>query len=191
MDLNTVTVSDFRVFFRRDFPYLPVYDNAALYNSGVKTYLPSALLFYLCAVDGTMGVPPNTDPTKWSKIPDEADNYIQDEDITKAFAEAQTNLNQALLGDDAEIRMAYLYLTAHYLCNDIRAALRGIMATANFVVTSRNVGNVSEQYGIPETYLKDPVLAFYTQSAYGLKFLSLILPNLVGNMQAVCGATNP
>jgi hypothetical protein len=53
------------------------------------------------------------------------------------------------------------------------------------------VGNVSESYSIPHAYMDNPVYSFYTQSAYGLKYLSLVLPGIVGNVVAVGGATQP
>lgn len=191
MDLSTITVSDFKSFFYRDFPYLPVYDPAQLYNAGTRVYYPTTLLFYLCLVNGTQGVTPGTNPNDWSIISDDINNYVQDSDITKAFAEAQILLNQALFGSDTNIRIGYLYLTAHYLCNDLKAAGGGIGAATQFLLNSRTVGSVSESYSIPQAYLDNPSFAFYTNSAYGMKYLSLVLPNLVGNVVAVIGGAHP
>lgn len=114
-----------------------------------------------------------------------------DQDITNAFAEAQVAFNQSLFDTDAEIKLGYLYLTAHFMVNDLRAAAGGVTGTGSLPVTARSVGSVSETYEIPEKYLKNPVFAFYTQSPYGLKYLAMILPKLVGNMQAVWGGANP
>jgi len=194
MDLSTITVDDFKAQFRRDFPYLPVYDNAELYNTGNRVYYPTTKLFYDCLADGVTGIPPSppVDPAKWVKVIDDVDNYIQDQDITNAFAEAMLVFNQGLIqGTDAQVKLVFLYLAAHYLVNDIRAAQRGINGIGAFMVTSRSVGNVAESYGIPQAYLNDPLLAFYTQSTYGLKYLSLILPKLVGNVGVVWGGTLP
>lgn len=149
MDLNSITVADFKAQFPRDFPYAP----------------PSIV--------------GNND-------------YVYDADISRAFLEAQVVFNQGLFGSDAQIRMGYLYVTAHYLCLDLRAALAGIQGSGgSFPVSSRSVGSVSESYAIPERYTDDPLLALYTQTNYGMKYLSLVLPNLVGNMVAVFGGTNP
>lgn len=191
MDLSTITAADFKALFSRDFPYLPEYDPDALYNSGEQVYYTTTRLFYKCMVDGTTGVAPNTDSTKWQKIADDVDNYISDADITKAFAEAKVVFNQALFGDDATIELAYLYLTAHYLCIDIRNAMRGISATGAFPVTGRTVGSVSESYGIPTAYTDNPIFAMYSQTGYGLKYFSFVLPNLVGNIGVVAGWTHP
>lgn len=191
MDLNTITVADFKAFFYRDFAYLPVYNPAALYNSGSRVYYPVTLLFYDCQVDGTTGVTPGSNAAIWIKADDDTDNYVQDMDITKAFGEAQIVFNQGLFGSDTTIKAGYLYLTAHYLVNDLKAASGGIGASAMFPVSGRTVGSVSETYGIPAIYADDALVSFYSQSAYGMKYLSMILPQLVGNIGAVCGGTLP
>ncbi len=191
MDLNTITVADFKSQFMRGFPFLPVYDPAALYNAGRRVYYAPALLFYDCLVNGTTGITPGTDATIWTLAADDTDNYVQDFDITNAFAETQAVFNQGLFGPDAVIKLAYLYLAAHYLCNDLKASAAGIAASAAFPVTGRTVGSVSESYAIPAAYLESPVYSFYTGSAYGLKYLSMVLPSLVGNIGAIQGWTDP
>lgn len=190
MDLSTITIDDFKTLFRRDFAFLPVYSNTKLYNIGNRVYYTTTELFYDCKVDGTVGVLP-TVTTNWTRVIDDIDNYVQDTDITRAFSEAQVVFNQALFTTDADITLAYLYLTAHYLVNDLRAALGGLTGGPVMPVTGRSVGNVSENYGIPQTYLDDPLLAFYVGSPYGLKYLSLTIARLRGNMYAVAGATQP
>lgn len=151
MDLSTITVSDFKAFFRRDFPYLPADSDS------------------YC----------------------DADKYVIDEDISKAYLEAQSVFNQGLFGTDESIRLAYYYLTAHYLVNDLRAASAGIDGTGSMLLNARTVGNVSESYTIPQAYVDNPLLAFFTSSSYGNKYLSLVLPNLVGNVGIACGWTQP
>lgn len=190
MDLDTITVADFKSQFRRGFPYFPVYDNSALYNSGTRVYYETTDLFYDCTVNGTTGILP-TVTANWSVVSDDVDNYISDEDIEIAFGEAKLLFNQTLFDTDANITLGYLYLTAHYLVNDLRAGLGGISATGAFPVNSRSVGNTSESYSIPESYLKDPALSFYTSTTYGMKYLSMILPLMRGNVNAVIGATQP
>src|SRR5690606_2946854 len=132
-DLDTITVSDFKALFRRDFPYLPTYDNAALYNSGTRVYYPLTALFYDCKVNGTIGILP-TVTENWTLVSDDIDNYVLDEDIEKAFSEAKVLLNQALFSSDENIQLGYLYLTAHYLVHDMRAAQSGISGVGSFAV---------------------------------------------------------
>lgn len=190
MDLNTITVADFKALFPRDFPYLPVYDNTELYNAGTRVYYPTTKLFYTCTVNGTTGILP-TDTDNWTIVADSVENYVSDADIERAFAEAQITFNQSLFTTDANIKMGYLYLTAHYLVNDLRAALGGIAANGLFPVASRSVGNVSESYNIPQMYLDDPIFAYLTSTPYGMKYLSMIVAQLRGNVFVVTGWTLP
>lgn len=190
MDLDTITVADFKSLFYRDFSYLPEYNNDELYNAGDRVYYAPTKLFYDCKVNGTTGVLP-TVSANWDVVSDNIDNYVLDADINKAFDEAKITFNQSLFTTEENIKIGFLYLTAHYLVNDLRAALKGISAIAVFPLQSRSVGSVSESYGIPAKYLSDPVLSFYTQSAYGLKYLNMILPRLVGNVVSVAGGTQP
>jgi len=191
MDLNTITIADFKALFRRDFPYLPSYDAAKLYNAGNRVYYAVTELFYDCLANGTTGVTPGTDTAKWAVVDDSTDNYVQDSDITRAFGEAQVNFNQSLFSGDDVIKLCYLYLTAHYLAVDMRNALAGVAGIGAFPLMSRTVGNVSESYGIPAAYLANPIYAIYAQTGYGMKYLSLVLPLLVGNVNVACGATQP
>ena len=118
-------------------------------------------------------------------------DYVLDQDITNAFADATPLLNQSLLGDDATITLGYLYLTAHCLCINLNNANAGQGATANMPVNSRSVGSVSESYTVPEMFTKNPIFVPYLGTAYGLKYLTLIMPNMVGNIGAVRGGTMP
>ena len=191
MDLNTITVADFKALFRRDFPYLPSYDPAKLYNAGARVYYATTELFYTCLVNGTQGITPGSDATKWVVVNDSTDNYVQDDDITRAFGQAQVNFNQSLFSGDDTIKLCYLYLTAHYLVVDMRNALAGVSGAGAFPLASRSVGSVSESYGIPSAYLANPSYAIYAQTGYGMKYLSLVLPMLVGNVGIACGGTTP
>ena len=151
MDLTTITITQFKSFFPRDFPYAPV------------------------QVANTSTVNPL--------------DYVLDSDITKAFSEAQSIFNQGLLLDNNSITIAYLYLSAHFLSLDLRQAQEGINGVGSNIVSSRSVGNVSESYSIPERYLK-PTLIGYTKTTYGLRFLDMVAPKLIGNVVAVFGDTN-
>ncbi len=167
-----------------------MYDSTKTYNTGDTAYY--AGLFWLALLDGVLNVTPGTNALKWQKNPsDDVDNYVADEDITRAFSEAQVSFNQALFGSDAEIQQAYLYLTAHYMALDIRTAMGGVFSTGENPMNSRTVGSVSESYTIPQAYLDDPVLVFYTKTGYGMKYLNFILPRVRGNFGVVHGWTLP
>lgn len=188
MDLSTITVSDFKVLFRRDFPFLPSYDATKIYNLNDRTY--SAGLFWESKADGVTAITPAPGDS-WNKVADDADNYILDDDITQAFVEAGSLLNQGLFNSDGMIKNGFLYLAAHFLANNIKTALAGVQSAAGQPVNSRTVGSMTESYTIPQAYIDDPVLAAYTTTGYGMKYLSLVLPALRGNIGVVAGWTNP
>lgn len=192
IDVTTITVAQFQAQFFRGFPYFDSiqYSSTKLYNAGVEVYDPATQLFWTCQVNGTTGIAPGVNPN-WAQAVDDSDNYVQDQDITNAFGEAQTVFNDGLYGDDATTTLAYLYLTAHFLANDLKAAMQGLMAPGAQPITSRSVGSVSESYAIPAAYTDSPILAQYTSSSYGMKFLAMTLPALVGNVGAVCGGAQP
>lgn len=191
MDLTTITVDDFKSQFSRDFPYLPVYDNTALYNSGDRVYYETTLLFYDALVNGVTGITPDSGDPNWSTaVSDSINNYVLDNDIERAFIEAQINFNQSLFSSDAQIKLSYLYLTAHYLVMDLRNSKAGVSSTGEWNVSGRSVGSVSESYSLPAKLSDNMVLNYYTKSGYGQKYLSLIVPRLLGGVYSVGGGTN-
>jgi hypothetical protein len=132
----------------------------------------------------------NQTPDQVSPPPDI--DIVQDVDITNAFADASILLNQSLFSTDESITSGYLLLTAHFLCTNIKAASGGVNSGGSgFPVVSRAVGSVSESYQIPDAYKNSPILAQYTSTAYGLRYLALVLPMLIGNVIAIQGATRP
>lgn len=134
----------------------------------------------------------NQNPDQDKPVPANTE-LVQDLDISNAFADAKALLNQGLLDSDANITLGYLYLTAHCLCLNIKASDAGVNSggTGAFPVTSRSVGSVSESYQVPEAYTDDPILAQYAQTAYGQKYLAMVLPKLRGNMVAVIAGALP
>ena len=187
LDLDTITTTDFKNQFPRDFAYLPVWLNTTTYNTGDEVFYDINGLFYRALNDGVTSIP--TTIADWVKIEDDVLNYIQDSDIERAFEEAQLSYNQGLFGTDAEVTLVYLYITAHYLVLDLRAASQGVESSSDFNVQSRSVGNVSESYSIPDIYVNDPNFSFYTKTQYGLKFLSFAVPRMQGNVVSVPGGT--
>jgi hypothetical protein len=219
IDVTTITVAQFQAQFFRSFPFFDplIYNPNQTYNTGDRVYYSTQTaqqwdqsgltwdqfsltydmlslvggLFYDCLADGTLNVAPvpPTNPATWIKAIDNIDNYVQDQDITNAMAEAQVAFNNGLFGSDADVTLAFLYLTAHFLCNDLKAAMGGINAIGGFPTSSRAAGSVSESYSVPAAYMEDPLLAMYTQSSYGMKYLMLALPNTRGNVISVWGGT--
>lgn len=188
MELSSITVLDFKTQFTRDFPYLNSFSLTGLYNIGDVVYYPTTLLFYQCKVDGTTNIAP-TVTNNWTRITDSINNYIQDADINNAFLEAEQVFNDSLFTEDKFEKLAYLYLTAHFLVTDIRNSTQGVNSKGEGIVNSRSVGSMSESYEIPEIYSNDPVFSFYAKTGYGLKYLNMVVPLLRGNVQSILGWT--
>ncbi len=147
LDPSTLTVNDFKSYFKRDFVY-----------SG-------------------------------DACPAGAGETITDDDIVKAMAEAEAIFNTDIFPTDGMLRMAFLCLSAHYLCFDVQTAMQGPQSASSFPVGSRSVGGVSESYQVPAWVSTDPLFSSLATTRYGLKYISLIKPLLIGCMSVQEGAT--
>lgn len=178
-----ITVQEFKAQFPRFTPvYLPVYVAGKTYFMGDVVYYEN--LFYKCKVENTTELP--TDNTKWDLINQSVLNYCQDSDIVNAMAEANINFNEGLFGDIAEKKLVFGYLVAYYLTVDFKNALGQSSAG---IVTSKSVGSVSESVSLPQWMLNDKLLGAYARNGYGMKYLSLLQPHLIGNIMFFEGAT--
>ena len=181
--IQAITAEDFKIQFFRDFNYINTWLVGNTYNSGDQVFYDVNRKFYQCLNAGVVGTLP-TVATDWKVISNAG--LVSDLDITNAYAESCVTFNDALF-DSADVVLGYLYLSAHYLVNDLNAG--GAESSNSGSVSSRSVGNVSESYSIPQWQLDSPTLGFYTKSSYGLKYLNMILPKMVGNTAIVYGAT--
>ena len=116
---------------------------------------------------------------------------VTDQDLQKAFAEASMNFNPSLFSTCQEKKLGFLYLAAHYLVIDIQNSTQGLNGKYEGIMASKSVGSVSVGYTIPDWVMASPIYSLLSQSKYGMKYLSLIIPSLVGNVAAVRGATHP
>lgn len=121
---------------------------------------------------------------------------ITDNDIQRAINEAPPRFNQSLLDTLTEQTSAFLYLAAHIMWVNIQNAGglsavprgRGVRATANGIVISKSVGQVSEtDQAPPERISSSPTLSELWSSPFGRVYLGMISPRLIGNMAVVCG----
>lgn len=181
--IQAITVDNFKEQFYRDFNYIDTWE-AGTYNTNDIVFYAVNRKFYKCLGDGVTSVP--TTSADWSLLtPGEK---VSDLDITHAYAESDLTFNTSLFTSDDNMVLAYLYLSAHYLVNDLNAG--GIDSNPTGIVNSKSVGNVSEGYAIPEWQLKSSVYSFYTKSSYGLKYLNMVIPRIKGNVASIAGATN-
>jgi hypothetical protein len=186
-----VTPQDFKNLFFRDFNYQAVlWVITDTYNTDDIVYYTNTRLYYKALNDALIGVLP-TDTNNWEQTPD--DNYVLDEDIEKAFDEACLVFNEKLFGEDeATKKLAFLYLTAHYLVIDLNNASNSLdTGGSGGSLASRSVGNVSESYNTPKWATENETLAPLAQTSYGKKYYSLIKPRLIAPIFVVEGATLP
>ena len=184
-----ITVDEFKTYFYRDFPFLPVYVAGNTYNTTDTVYYEPTRLFYRPLMNGVTALP--TVSTYWEVVEDDIYNYVLDEDITKAMGEMSAMLPIERFKSDATLRLGQLYLTAHCLVNDLRTSNGGLTSQFPFPLQSKSVGSISQSYGIPRRFLDREIYSFYITSGYGLKYLALVLPRMVGNIQVAMGATTP
>lgn len=119
---------------------------------------------------------------------------VRDTDIQRALNEAVSVFNNDLWSSD-EIKFVYLYASAHFLVQNIQMAGGlsssskglGINSRGGGITQSKSVGQVSVSYGIPESILSDRTLNQFMRTEYGLRYLQLLGPRLVGNAYAVNG----
>ena len=101
------------------------------------------------------------------------------------------NFNTSLFDTEDNQKLGFLYLSAHYLVIDLQNSSQGINGRYEGVMASKSVGSVSVGYNIPDWVMSHPIYSLLAQTKYGMKYLSLIIPQLVGNIAAVKGATHP
>ena len=114
---------------------------------------------------------------------------ITDADIEKAFAEAAFVFNKSLF-EEKDQKLAFLYISAHYLVIDLKNSSMGLKGTFNGLMTNKSVGSVSVGYSMPNWILENPIYSLIAQTPYGVKYLSLIINSCIGNFVAVKGATH-
>ncbi len=195
MELSTITTEDFKDYFTRDFKYLPEYENDRIYFLGDVTALETSggvVNFYTEQLASSQGVSPTTVtvPPTWSPANVDEDNYVLDTDIDKALAQALDNVNPSLFSDDDIMTDCFYYCAAHFLVMDIRAAEAGLDSRGEGVVSSKSVGSVSVSFTLPDTFAKDPFWNYFAQTAYGMKYLSYVIPK-VNKIGIARGATKP
>lgn len=171
---ETITIEQFKEYFFRDFPYLPVYQEGKIYFSGDVVYYNNN--FYKSLIDNNTSLPTETDT--WEITKDNILNYVTDADIERAMSQALINANYRFGNDDTERINIYLHLIAFYLVLDWRNAASGLNSGYSGVVASKSVGDVSESYNFPQWLINNPIYSLYSSNGYGMKYLSLILPYL-------------
>lgn len=113
---------------------------------------------------------------------------VRDKDIESAISEAEATFNGDLYSDDPTCKQALLYLTAHFLTNDIESANSGGQPV--FIQGSRSADGISESVIVPD-WMSQGDFSMYATTYYGQKFLTLSKPYMDGAVYVVGGATLP
>lgn len=116
-------------------------------------------------------------------------DYITDSDIEKAFTEALANFNESLFGGDSAATI-FMYLAAYTLVVNLQNSAKGLASQSKFPINSNSVGGVSISFQVPDRYQKDAFLQQYTKNGYGMKYLEMVLPYLVGVTSAAYRETS-
>lgn len=114
---------------------------------------------------------------------------VTNADINVALDDAGAFINVDLFGTQASYTKGFLFLSAHFLVMNLRAASQGTAGNYNWLQVGKSVGSVSENFQVPERIMANPELAMLSKTYYGSKFLFFILPQLSGQMFTVCGDT--
>lgn len=171
---KTVTVEQFKEYFFRDFPYLPVWVEGKIYFTGDIVYYNNN--FYKSLTDNNSSSP--TDVDNWEVTAGNVQDYVTDADITRAMSQAYVNANYDFGSTDDERIMIYLHLIAFYLVMDWQNAAIGVNSGYSGLLASKSVDDVSESYNFPQWMMNNPLYSLYSSNGYGMKYLSLIIPYL-------------
>ncbi len=169
---KTVTIEQFKEYFFRDFPYLPVWVEGKVYFTGDVVYYGQN--FYKSLIDNNTSLPTNSEA--WGVTAGNVKDYVTDADIARAMSQAYVNANYRFGGTDDERIMIYLHLIAFYLVMDWQNAAMGVNSGYAGLVASKSVGDVSESYNFPQWMMNSPLYSLYSSNGYGMKYLSLIIP---------------
>ena len=181
----TFDISSFKSKFARNFPFLPVYSVMTVYKKDDIVYETETDSFYKSLK--SQNTEPLSDETAWQLVTTESkEDYVCDSDIEFAKNEADEVANEDILTE-----LSFMYLVAFYLCYDLDLAQSGATGQNSYTASSKKVGSVSETYAVPKWIEDDPYLSFYSRNGFGLKFLSLIRPKLIGNVDIIAGYTTP
>lgn len=116
---------------------------------------------------------------------------VLDRDIIKALLLAGANINVGLFESKEIFQQAFMFLAAHHLVTNIRASSQGLNGSFNWLTTSKNAGDVGESFEVPDRIKNSPYFSAITKTYYGMQYLMIVWPRLIGNVGTVAGATHP
>jgi len=120
-----------------------------------------------------------------------ASDKVMDADILAALTQADFSVNPEIFDTEANFKYGYNLLAAHNLVMNLRASSQGVSGTYSWLEASKSVGSVSQSFSIPEFISKNPMYAMLSKTAYGAKYLEIVIPRAIGQCFAIEGATLP
>lgn len=189
--IQSYTPQDFIDFFNKgQFNYLYNYNNIALYKKG-DNVLYNGIIYE--ALKQVQGIQPDTDTTAFVETDSSVDEYVDEDDILNAMAEARGNYNYSFFENDEELlKITFMLLTAHYLSVDL--GMRGnenYQGAGGLLMASKSVGSVSASYNIPDYLKNNPFYSFLATTPFGIKYSSYLFGRMTGAVFVVGGATLP
>lgn len=176
IDLALITLEDFKARYKRDFLYLPVYDQGKGYFVGDVVYYGDTGKFYKAKVDNPVALPSND----WQLLTNEyVDDYISDQDLEIGRTLAIGDYHSVAFGRDTidYQKEAYLLLWAFYLVRHIGASERGLDGGTGGMA-SKSLDGVSVSYtGVQDGSSYD----YLDGNQYGKSYLALLDPRVVGS----------
>ncbi len=122
---------------------------------------------------------------------DEGLEFVNVADIQKALVKTFYMFNEGFAQDQEQYDLMFLTLTAHNLVMSLRTSSQGVASQDSWLHSGKAAGPVSESFAIPDRILANPELALLSRTGYGMEYLEMILPLLVGQMFWVPGRTLP
>lgn len=116
---------------------------------------------------------------------------IRDQDILKAFNQANGQINATLYLTQSSFTNGSLWLAAHYLCTNINNSSQGLNGQFNWGEQSKSAGGISQSFAIPPAISNSVVFNGFTKTTYGAQWVLDIYPRLTGGMSSARGFTKP
>jgi hypothetical protein len=116
---------------------------------------------------------------------------VRDTDVTRAFTSAKTVFNAGLWPDQETCSEAFLLCSAHFLCTNLNAGGQGLRGQGWWLLGSKGMDGMSQSQIVPERVQRSPLLASLSKTPYGLQYVTIMIPFMVGNVVCVQGDTTP
>lgn len=116
---------------------------------------------------------------------------VRDKDISAAMTRADVLFAVRVMASQEMYTTCYLLLTAHFVCEIIRASYAGVSGQFSWLQQSKSAGDVAESFAIPDFIKRNPLLASLSTTKYGAQYVAMIAPYLIGNVEIAFGDSTP